>query len=191
MKLAALWLLALCASCIGRGPAADCALDGDCGAASVCISGGCIAGSREPDGGICPTLQPSFADINAHLFQVGCSVKNGNCHSTAAVLAASGLDLSGNPYARLFSVPATNIFGSCRCDACNEPPDGGACAALPLELVKPGDAAHSFLSIKLRHLSENEQRLYGTSMPADHPGQTCAGAQAAVAQWIEEGAQRN
>lgn len=181
----------LCSSCIGVVAPSECALDGDCGQTRVCIFGSCRDGSRESDGGVCPLLKASYADINANLFQVGCSVKNGNCHSTAAVLAASGLDLSGDPYGRLVGVAALNIFGSCRCDGCNDPPDGGACSGLPLQLVKASDAQNSFLSIKLRKLSEDEQRLYGSSMPADHPGQLCTSAQAAVAQWIQEGAQRN
>ena len=182
-------LLSMCAGCIGTAQS-QCAFDQDCPGGQVCGGGQCYAGSRETDGGVCPDLKPSFADINQHFFQVGCRVKDGNCHSAEAAANTSGLDLSGDPWSRLVGVDSQNLFGSCRCEGCVAM-QGGTCPNGRLQLVKPGDSANSFLAIKLRESSTADEKLYGAGMPADHPGETCATAQAAIAQWIDSGAENN
>jgi hypothetical protein len=162
-------LAALLPACIGGVPAAQCAVDQDCGATSVCIGAVCHAGSRELDGGVCESIHPSWTDINQNFIQVGCGVRSTNCHSAEGAAAGSGLVLAGDAYARLVNAASA---------------DGG------FILVKPGDPDHSFLSIKLR-LTTTYDPQYGSGMPPDRPGQTCATAQEAVRQWILGGAGRN
>ena len=166
MRLA---LALLLPSCIGTVTPAQCADDPDCGPAAVCVGAVCIPGSRQPDGGVCPALQPSWSQIDRNLIQVGCGVRSTNCHSEVGAATSSSLDLTGDPYARLVNARSA---------------DGG------FVLVKPGDPDQSFLAIKLR-LTGSADPLYGSGMPPEHPGTTCAPAQEAVRQWIQAGAERN
>ena len=58
-----------------------------------------------------------------------------------------------------------------------------------LRRVVPGDAASSFLLIKLMTTSQNDPR-YGAGMPLPGPGGLCPSAQDAIQAWITTGAQR-
>jgi hypothetical protein len=156
----------LSCGCIGTVTPSQCAADSDCAAAEVCLTGACIPGSREADGGVCPQLHPSWTEINQRLFQVGCGTRLGSCHSAAGAAEWNGLPLGGDPYARLVNAASY---------------DGG------FTLVKPGDPDQSYLYIKL-HLTSSFDPVYGAGMPPDEPGQTCASAQEAVRQWIANGA---
>jgi len=160
---------ALLSACIGAVPRAECAVDTDCAASAVCISGSCHPGSREADGGVCNTVQPTWTDLNQNFLQVGCGVRATNCHSAEGVANGSGLLLAGDPYAQLVNAPSA---------------DGG------FVRVKPGDPDQSYLAIKLR-LTTSFDPVYGSGMPPDRPGQTCQTAQDAVRQWILAGAERN
>jgi hypothetical protein len=136
------------------------------------VAAACHPGSREVDGGVCPLIGPRWSEINAHLIQVGCGVRDsstGICHSTTGAMTSSGLYLEGDPYDRLVGKPSR---------------DGG------FTLVKPGDPDNSFLMIKLK-LTTTFDPKFGSGMPPDNPGQTCATAQDAVRQWIASGAVRN
>jgi hypothetical protein len=168
--------LLLC-GCLGGPARAQCVFDDECGAGSACFQGACTPGAHVDGGtGWCPFLQPRLSDIDARLFRVSCGTATSSCHSSAAT--GSALDLSGDVYAALVNVAAQDFAATAR-------PDGG-----PLLRVVPGDPQNSFLAIKLR-LTTNRDPAYGSGMPPDHPGGVCQPAQAAVAQWIQEGAQRN
>lgn len=168
-----------CVACVGGVPRAQCVFDDECEAGSACFEGGCTPGSHQ-DGGVawCPGLQPKFSDIDQRLLKVGCGAKTTYCHNGDAAQNTSGLDFSVDSYARLVNVAADNLSQTA-------PLDGGT-----LLRVKPGDPANSFLAIKLKLLSTHDTH-YGSGMPPEHPGGVCASAQAAVAQWIQDGAQRN
>ena len=163
---------ALCAGCIGQVTPAQCAVDQDCGASKICYAAECHPGTRELDGGVCPIVQARWSDINSNFFQVGCFTRSAgttNCHSDVGAAASSGLSLEGDPYGRLVGHASV---------------DGG------FVLVKPGDPDNSYLSIKLK-LTAAHDDVYGSGMPPEAPGQTCAQAQEAVRQWIAAGAVRN
>lgn len=165
-------------ACLPNVTPSQCVLDSDCGAGSVCIGGLCRAGARTDGGlGFCPTLQPRLSQINANLFQIGCGVRTSVCHNGDAArgpVPSSGLDLSANVYGALVNAPAQNVGGH---------QDAGV-----LVLVRPGDPDNSFLVQKLR-LTASQDYASGGGQPPDHPGELCASAQAAVAQWIAQGAQ--
>jgi len=152
--------------CVGGVTPAQCAIDSDCGASAFCTQGVCIDGTRT-----CPTLQPTFSSINSRFLQVGCGVKNMNCHATASASIESGPSFVGNPYATLVNAPAANLRGS----------------ATRLILVKPGDPANSFLLTKLR-LTATADPMFGPGQPASAPGSTCAATLAVIEQWIQRGA---
>ncbi len=166
MKLAALLLTP---ACIGSVVPAQCASDADCGASAVCVAAVCHPGSREADGGVCPIVQPKWSDLNANFIQVGCGVRATNCHSAEGAATTTNLVLAGDAYDRLVNAASS---------------DGG------FTIVKPGDPDHSFLAIKLK-LTTTFDPVYGSGMPPDNPGQTCASAQEAVREWIAAGAVRN
>jgi hypothetical protein len=157
------------AGCVGGVSPAHCAIDADCGGGSFCSQDVCIQGTRT-----CPVLQPTFSSINSHFFQVGCGVRQINCHATDSAAVESGPSLAGRPYATLVNAPAANRFGSVR----------------GLVLVKPGDPAHSFLVTKLR-LTSTADPQFGSGQPATAPGSTCAEALATIEQWIQNGAADN
>ena len=161
----------LAPACIGSVTPAQCAVDSECGAASVCVGAVCHPGSRELDGGVCPLVQPRWSEINSSFIQIGCGVRESstNCHSIVGAATSSGLVLAGDPYDRLVGRPSA---------------DGG------FTLVKPGDPDNSFLAIKLKLTTAFDAR-YGSGMPPDFPGENCAAAQDAVRQWILAGAVRN
>ena len=168
----------LLAACTGGGTPAACALDRDCGDPGlVCVASGCV-----PTNVICPTLQPTFASINAGLFKVGCykasdpASKTLGCHDAdGASLAVSKLDLQTSPFTALLGqdgkgAPAAQVSGR---------PVG-------LLLVKPGDPAASFLLQKLEIATATPQ--LGAGMPPDAPRAVCNDAVAAVRAWIAQGA---
>ena len=154
------------ASCVGGVTPAACAVDGDCGPSAFCSQGVCIAGTRT-----CPQLVPTFSSINGNLLQVGCGVRQINCHSSDSPNVQSGPSFAGHPYTTLVNAPAANRLGSAR----------------GLVLVKPGDPANSFLLTKLRLTSTNDPQ-FGSGQPANAPGSLCADTVAAVQQWIARGA---
>ena len=94
--------LAAC-GCIGGAMPSQCAIDTDCGAAAFCAEGVCIGGTRG-----CPTLQPTFSSINARFLQVGCGVRQINCHATDSGAVESGPSFAGHPWAALVNAPAAN-----------------------------------------------------------------------------------
>jgi len=156
----------LAAGCVGGVDPAQCATDTDCAQPSFCAQGACINGMRT-----CPALQPTFSSINAHFIQVGCGVRQINCHATDSAAVNSGPSFFGHPYATLVNAAARNQLGSAR----------------GLVLVKPGDPQNSFLLTKLR-LTSALDPTYGGGQPADAPGSTCADTLAAIEQWIQNGA---
>ena len=172
---------AACAACVGStAPRAQCIFDDDCEAGFACFAGACTPG-RHLDGGLgwCPLLQPRLSDIDRRLFKVSCGAATNFCHNAEAASGfnvSSGLDFTGDPYPVLVNVRSLDSGGH---------PDGG----VPVR-VKPGDPDSSFLAIKLR-LAVTQDAQFGSGMPPDHPGALCDEAQAAVRQWIAEGAQRN
>ena len=159
----------LCAGCVGGVDPSQCAMDADCPQPAFCTQGTCIAGTRT-----CPLLQPTFSSINSHFFQVGCGVRQINCHATNSESVNSGPSFAGHPYATLVDAPAANRLGS----------------ATGLIRVKPGDPQGSFLLTKLR-LSATLDPTYGGGQPADAPGSTCAATLAVIEQWIQNGAPDN
>jgi hypothetical protein len=169
MELRALIVALLAAGCVGGVNPAQCAIDADCPQPAFCAEGACIAGTRT-----CPALQPTFASINSRFFQVGCGVRQINCHATNSSSVNSGPSFAGHPYATLFNAPAANRLGT----------------ATGLVLVKPGDPQGSFLLTKLR-LTAALDPAYGGGQPADAPGSTCAEALAVIEQWIQNGAPDN
>ena len=157
----------LCAAgCIGGVDPSECAIDADCAQPAFCARGLCIGGTRT-----CPALQPTFSSINSRFIQVGCGVRQLNCHSSDSPAVESGPTFAGNPYGALVNVPALNRLGTAR----------------DLVLVKPGDPASSFLLTKLR-LTATHDPAFGGGQPASAPGSTCAGSLAVIEQWIQRGA---
>ena len=153
-------------ACIGGVSPVQCALDADCGASAFCAKGACIDGTRS-----CPRLQPTFSSINSRFFQVGCGVGQLNCHAQDSSAVQSGPSFVGHPYVTLVNAPAANRLGS----------------ATGLVLVKPGDAAGSFLLTKLR-LTSTSDPAFGPGQPASAPGSTCAETLSIIEQWIQSGA---
>ena len=155
--------------CVGGVTPVECAIDSDCGSGAFCNVGTCIQGTRT-----CPSLQPTFSSINSRFFQVGCGVKQINCHAEGSTAIESGPSFAGHPYNTLVNAPAANRRGT----------------AQGLILVKPGDPANSFLLTKLKLTSPNDP-LYGSGQPATAPGSTCAESLNVIQQWIQNGAQDN
>jgi hypothetical protein len=163
-------IVALLASgCVGRVNPAQCAIDGDCVQPAFCAQGACIEGTRT-----CPVLQPRFSSINSDFIQVGCGVRQINCHATDSTAVESGPSFAGHPYVALVNAPAANRLGT----------------AQGLVLVKPGDPASSFLLTKLR-LSSTFDPQFGIGQPASAPGSTCAETLATIEEWIWSGAPDN
>jgi hypothetical protein len=165
-------LAALLAGCGGTVTKASCATAGDCQAGSLCLGGEC-----QPDPTLCPTLQPTFASINAGLLQPSCYRPSSQgvvgCHAGDA---ASGLpDLKTDPFHALLGkngagAPAAPVSGR---------PTG-------LLLVKPGDPTGSFLLQKLKIETATPQ--LGAGMPPEAPRSACDSATAAISAWIAQGA---
>src|SRR2546430_7978844 len=169
MLLRVLIAALLVAGCIGGVDPAQCAIDPDCAQPAFCAQGTCIEGRRT-----CPVLQPPFSSSNSHFIQVGCGVRQLNCHATDSAAVNSGPSFLGHPYANLVDAAAANQLGSAR----------------GLVLVKPGDPQNSFLLTKLR-LTSALDLTYGGGQPADAPASTCADALAVIEQWIQRGAPDN
>ena len=157
------------AGCVGGVDPAQCAIDPDCAQPAFCAQGACIAGTRT-----CPLLQPTFSSINSKFFQVGCGVRQIDCHATDSAAVESGPSFAGHPYAALVNAPAANRLGTVQ----------------GLVLVKPGDPASSFLLTKLR-LGSNFDPQFGSGQPASAPGSTCAETLATIEEWIRSGALDN
>lgn len=161
----ALVVAALATGCVGGVSPVDCATDADC-PSGFCTAGICHGGTRT-----CPALQPTFSSINRSLLQVGCGVKQINCHADGSSGEGSGPSFASDPYGTLVNAPAANRLGTAR----------------GLILVKPGDPANSFLITKLR-LTNPADPLYGSGQPASAPGSICAAAVDVIAEWIARGA---
>ena len=159
-------VLTATAGCVGGVTPAACAIDSDCGPAAFCNATACYQGKRD-----CPVIQPTFSSINKSFFQVGCGVKQRNCHAFDSAVVQSGPAFTGDLYRTLVDAPAANRQGRVR----------------DLVLVKPGDPEHSFLMIKLR-LADSLNADYGGGQPASAPGSTCAANLSAIEQWIRKGA---
>src|SRR5437763_17052101 len=129
--------------CVGGVSARDCATDADC-PDGFCTAGACHAGSRT-----CPTLQPTFSSLNRDLLQVGCGVKQINCHAAESSGVGSGPSFAGDPYGVLVGAPAANRLGSAR----------------GVMLVKPGGPAHRLLVAKRRSEAPADPG-YGRGQPA-------------------------
>ncbi|HEX9576195.1 MAG TPA: hypothetical protein VF993_00475 [Myxococcales bacterium] len=153
-------------ACLGSVTPLACAIDSDCGPAAFCSAGSCYQGTRT-----CPLLQPTFSSINHSYFQVGCGVRQRNCHAADSAVIDSGPSFAGDVYRALVNAPAANRLGSAR----------------GLILVKPGDPQNSFLLTKLR-LTSSADPQFGSGQPAEAPGSTCAAALSTIEQWIQEGA---
>jgi hypothetical protein len=170
MGMRPLLVAALCAAgCVGGVSPAQCGIDADCGAAAFCTQGVCVEGTRT-----CPGLQPTFSSINSRFLQVGCGVRQINCHASDSTSVESGPSFAGHPYGALVNAPAANRLGTTR----------------GLVLVTPGDPAHSFLLTKLRLGSTFDPQL-GNGQPASAPGSTCAESLATIEEWIRSGAPDN
>jgi hypothetical protein len=169
MTLRATLVPLLAAGCIGGADPAQCAIDSDCVQPAFCAAGACIGGTRT-----CPSLQPTFASINSRFIQVGCGVRQLNCHSSDSPAVESGPTFAGHPYGALVNAPALNRLGTVQ----------------GLVLVTPGDPAHSFLLTKLR-LTATHDPAFGGGQPASAPGSTCAESLAVIEEWIQRGAQDN
>lgn len=165
-RMASVLLAIAVPACVGGVAPAECAIDADCGAGRFCAGTECIDGTRT-----CPTLQPTFTSINRNFIQVGCGVRQVNCHAANSAAVQSGPSFEGHPYATLVNAPAANRFGSAR----------------GLVLVQPGDPARSFLVTKLR-LASSADPQFGSGQPATAPGSTCTAALAVIEQWIQRGA---
>ena len=166
MRATAALTLAAAAGCVGGVTPAVCAIDADCGPAAFCSVGACYQGTRT-----CPLLQPTFSSINSSFFQVGCGVRQRNCHAADAAVVESGPSFAGDVYRTLVNAPAANRLGSVR----------------GLVLVQPGDPDHSFLLTKLR-LKDAINADFGSGQPANAPGSTCGAALAVIEDWIRRGA---
>lgn len=159
--------------CIPVAGPAECALDAECGAGRFCAVGECHDGVLQ-----CPLLEPRFASLERNYFRVGCGVRSSGCHSAEGAALTSGLDLATDPYRALVGAAGDGAA-----------PANPAARVKGLRLVKPGDAAASFLLIKLRQPSIDP--AYGEAMPFDDPGSSCAASVDAIEQWIVAGARRD
>lgn len=115
-------------------------------------------------------IEPRLAVLQAKIFTPKCA--SAACHSTGNAANAGQLDLSeGRAYAALVNVAAQNV---------------GAVEE-SLQRVAPGDAAHSFLLLKVK---ESVPVAYGTRMPQG----TAALSESeltAIESWIQQGAPNN
>jgi hypothetical protein len=147
-----------------------------CGGASI-LGGEADGGDDAGSWAVCVrNLQPTFAELDAKVFKVSCGATGTACHSSSGAVYSGGLDLSGDAWAALVrdgGVPANNIAGS----------------VSGLRRVVPGDAAQSFLYLKLATTRPDDTR-YGSGMPFGRPGSVCPSTLQAVAAWIDQGAQR-
>lgn len=127
---------------------------------------------------VCPcSVRPTFTSLRSEIFQASCGTNRpGSCHSVDGALNSGGLDFATDAHAALLGTngqgaTAENIAGSAR----------------PLVRVKPGDADHSFLTIKLSTKTATDAR-YGSGMPFGTSGSICPTALAAIRAWIAAGA---
>lgn len=170
--LAACAALAGAAGCTGGVAPLECALAADCSPGETCARGACVLATPS----ICPTLQPTFASLQAGLLAPSCGSKTTGCHSAASV-ATGKLDLETDAWKALLGAgqgaPAAAVAGR---------PAG-------LLLVKPGDPDQSFLVQKLKILTPTA--ALGEGMPPDAPRSVCAEAVEVVRAWIAQGALKN
>jgi hypothetical protein len=166
--------LLACTGCTGQVTPLSCVFGTDCVQGESCVAGQCQLGTAT-----CPTITPTFASINAGLFQVGCGAKSNKCHGDGASAAGvSGLNLQTDPYHSLLGPSGTGQ----PVDPQPGRPDG-------LLRVSPGHAADSLLIIKLK--LQGDSPKFGASMPFDNPGAICPETTAVISQWIAAGAQNN
>lgn len=168
IALGAALLLVTATACVGGVKPVACIFETDCVEGEVCTAGSCLLVPPT-----CPkNLKPTFTDINAQLFQLGCGSKSNACHGDAAVTDhVNGLSLQTDPYKHLVGVLADNVGGR---------PKG-------ILRVKQGDALQSLLVIKLK-LKTADDPVYGSSMPFDNPGAICDDTIKVISQWIAAGA---
>ena len=155
--------------CVGAVPPVSCIFATECSDGEVCAAGSCQL--LPPT---CPKLQPTFTSINNQFFQLGCGAKSNKCHNDGAITdGVSGLSLQNDPYKHLVGALADTSSGC---------PSG-------ILRVKPGDAIHSLLVIKMK-LKSNDP-VYGSSMPFDNPGAICDDTINVISQWIAAGAKND
>jgi hypothetical protein len=141
----------------------------------VAVSWGCGGGG---------TGASTFTEINKQTIQISCAFSD-SCHNAAGAHSSGNLNLKDDPYGALVNVPA------------DDPQAKGEGKVR----VKPGDAASSFLYIKLnippiggacQEPAADATKLvdYGSCMPytsAPLDASTIAGIKA----WIDAGAMKN
>ena len=147
------------------------------------MPGGSDAGST---GGTQPAFAPTFANVNDHVFNIGCgNMLTGVCHAKGAGQPVGSLDLATAPYVALLgengqgaqASPATSGAG------------GYSFAYTGLVLVKPGDPEHSLLYQKLA-LQGQSDPTYGFRMPYANPVLS-PGVIEAIREWIANGAKND
>lgn len=121
-----------------------------------------------------PAGPMKFSEIKTQVIMPSCAITS-SCHTPAGMNGAGHLDLSADPYAALVGVPADN-----------------AKAASEGKLrVKPGDAADSFLYIKLTLTTSGDPATtYGAAMPFNNPALPQEDIDGIKA-WINAGAPNN
>ncbi len=107
-----------------------------------------------------PTLQPTLASIQANVFSTSCALSG--CHSGGAPQQGMSL-VSGQSFANIVDVASA------------EQPS--------LKRVNPGDAANSYLYMKIT----GDARITGAQMPLTG-GALSADKIAAIRDWINAGA---
>lgn len=162
-----------------REPDAESGIDADASAPRDLDAGAMHEDSGAASFVVCPqSLEPTYPSIDRLVFKRSCGTEGTTCHSSEGAIYSGGLDLESDAWAQLLGPagtgePANNIEGS----------------AGDLLRVLPGDAAASFLLIKLQTIVPNDPE-YGSGMPFGAPGSVCPEAVRAVSQWINAGASR-
>ena len=121
-----------------------------------------------------PSGPTTFTEIKTQVIMPSCAITS-SCHTPVGAAGAGGLDLSADPYAALVGVPANNAKakseGKLR--------------------VKPGDAADSFMYIKLTLTTAGDPTTtYGSPMPYNNPALPQEDIDGIKA-WINAGAPNN
>jgi hypothetical protein len=149
------------------------ALVAGCGTASS--GGGADMATGGDDLAIVTTVPTNFASINQDIIMPTCA-KFSVCHNTAGSSDANMLDLSQDPYKALVNVAAVNAKAM----------------SMGLLRVKPCDADHSFMQIKISLTTDLDTMTdYGHHMP-QVDGEFLTGAQIqAIKDWINRGALEN
>lgn len=154
---------------------------------SACGCGGDPAGAVDAgsDGGpVRPAFSPTYANVNANVFNVSCGNKLSVCHAARAGPLVGSLDLATNPYLALLG---ENGQGAPAAPASNSP--GYSFPYTGLLRVTPGSPDQSLLYLKLALHGTSDPTL-GFRMPYVNPALSPEVIEA-VREWIANGAKND